>query len=84
MQHRRHQQGDRERPRASGFAHYLLKPVAPERLAESLERARRRLAAGRGRMADALADYYESVWDSDLTYEIGCPGNAAMKARVTS
>jgi hypothetical protein len=37
-----------------------------------------------GRMADALADYYESVWDSDLTYEIGCPGNAAMKARVTS
>jgi len=35
-------------------------------------------------VADALADYYESVWDFDLSYEIGCPGNAAMKARVTS
>ena len=32
MQHRRHQQGDRERPRAAGFAHYLLKPVDPARL----------------------------------------------------
>ena len=31
-QHRRHQQGDRERPRAAGFAHYLLKPVDPARL----------------------------------------------------
>ncbi|WP_428560555.1 MAG: LytR/AlgR family response regulator transcription factor [Solidesulfovibrio sp. DCME] len=34
---------------------YLLKPVAPERLAISLERARRRLAAGRAREAEAMA-----------------------------
>ncbi|MEA4855984.1 MAG: LytTR family DNA-binding domain-containing protein [Solidesulfovibrio sp.] len=34
---------------------YLLKPVAPERLAMSLERARRRLAAGRAREAEAMA-----------------------------
>ena len=37
-----------------------------------------------GRLADACADYFERVWNHDLTYEIGCPGNAAMKARVTS
>jgi hypothetical protein len=36
------------------------------------------------RITDALNDYFPEVWDSDLTYEIGCPGNAAMKARVTS
>ncbi|UJX40020.1 LytTR family DNA-binding domain-containing protein [Desulfovibrio sp. JY] len=40
---------------------YLLKPVAPERLAESLDRARRRLAAGRGRMADALTSLLEGL-----------------------
>ncbi len=34
---------------------YLLKPVAPERLAISLERARKRLAAGRSREAEAMA-----------------------------
>uniref|UniRef100_I2Q3S5 Response regulator of the LytR/AlgR family n=1 Tax=Desulfovibrio sp. U5L TaxID=596152 RepID=I2Q3S5_9BACT len=33
---------------------YLLKPVSPERLAVSLDRARRRLAAGRGGLPDAL------------------------------
>lgn len=34
---------------------YLLKPVAAERLAVSLERARRRLAAGRSREAETMA-----------------------------
>jgi DNA-binding LytR/AlgR family response regulator len=33
---------------------YLLKPVSPERLAISLDRARRRLAAGKGGLTDAL------------------------------
>ncbi|EFL51799.1 two component transcriptional regulator, LytTR family [Solidesulfovibrio fructosivorans JJ]] len=40
---------------------YLLKPVAPERLAESLGRARRRLAAGRGPMAAALTSLLEGL-----------------------
>ena len=34
---------------------YLLKPVSPERLAVSLERARGRLAAGQAREAEAMA-----------------------------
>lgn len=34
---------------------YLLKPVSPARLAESLARARRRLTAGQGGMSDALS-----------------------------
>ena len=40
---------------------YLLKPVSPDRLAESLERARRRLAAGRGGMTDVLTSLLEGL-----------------------
>jgi len=30
------------------------------------------------RVADALADYFTSIWDDDLTYEVGMPGRLAM------